>query len=356
MQRSPQSPPFLRYKTPNFSHNNLSFSPYFEQRLALASGSNFGLVGNGRIHIINLDPNIHGGIRPIKYFETRDCVFDIAWNESHENQIAAGCGNGAIKLFDVTLEGLPIKSWHEHLAEIMSIEWNNLQKDTFVTSSWDSTIKVWNASRTTSFTTIKAHRGQIYNATFSPHSPFLILSCGSDGYINLFDLRSPSSSSPSIQTSNVNTPNQNTQTTSRTVLSIPAGLQSIHTQNPIEILYCDWNKYDQNIIASSSKNGEIKMWDFRYQKHIQNPNTNGSRVIGKHNLASRKVYWNPHKKDSLLSSSYDMTVRTWNTNPQVPGYIHSAHTEFVMAVGWSLYDPGLIASAAWDEEVHLYRT
>ena len=39
-------------------------------------------------------------------------------------------------------QGLPIKAWNEHGAEIVHVEWNNLQKDTFVTASWDQTVKV----------------------------------------------------------------------------------------------------------------------------------------------------------------------------------------------------------------------
>ena len=35
-----------------------------------------------------------------------------------------------------------MKAWHEHSAEIMSIDWNNLVKDQFVTASWDHTLKV----------------------------------------------------------------------------------------------------------------------------------------------------------------------------------------------------------------------
>lgn len=44
----------LRLKTPSFAHHSLAFSPFFEDRLAVASGANFGLVGNGRVHIVTL--------------------------------------------------------------------------------------------------------------------------------------------------------------------------------------------------------------------------------------------------------------------------------------------------------------
>ena len=45
----------------------------------------------------------------------------------------------------------------------------------------------------------------------------------------------------------------------------------------------------------------------------------------------------------------------WNTSPSSPRNIHSAHTEFVMGAAWALFDPGLLASCAWDQEIHLFR-
>lgn len=35
--------------------------------------------------------------------------------------------------------------------------------------------------------------------------------------------------------------------------------------------------------------------------------------------------------------------------------VHGAHTEFVVGVGWSLYEEGVVASCGWDQEVHLWR-
>lgn len=101
MQRPtlPGAGPSLRLKTPPFAHHSLAFSPFFEDRIAVASGANFGLVGNGRLHILGLSP---GGLQVIKVYvfrsgekrprgradwgryDTQDSVYDVAWNESHE--------------------------------------------------------------------------------------------------------------------------------------------------------------------------------------------------------------------------------------------------------------------------------
>lgn len=56
--------PLLRAKTPAFTHNGLAFSPFFEDRIAVASGANFGLIGNGRVHILQLG---RAGLEVIKW-------------------------------------------------------------------------------------------------------------------------------------------------------------------------------------------------------------------------------------------------------------------------------------------------
>lgn len=58
----------------------------------------------------------------------------------------AACGNGSIKLFDITLRGLPVQAWHEHHAEVVCADWSNIEKRMFATASWDGTAKVVSVS------------------------------------------------------------------------------------------------------------------------------------------------------------------------------------------------------------------
>lgn len=55
--------PILRVKTPRFTHNALAFSPFFDDQIAVASGTNFGLIGNGRVNILKFG---QGGLRVVK--------------------------------------------------------------------------------------------------------------------------------------------------------------------------------------------------------------------------------------------------------------------------------------------------
>ena len=44
----------LEFRTPGFKGFNTKYSPYFDSRLAVATGQNYGLVGNGRLYILAL--------------------------------------------------------------------------------------------------------------------------------------------------------------------------------------------------------------------------------------------------------------------------------------------------------------
>jgi peroxin-7 len=53
------APPIIQpavLQTPGFAHYATAWSPFHNNRLALASAANFGLVGNGRLHIVSIAP------------------------------------------------------------------------------------------------------------------------------------------------------------------------------------------------------------------------------------------------------------------------------------------------------------
>lgn len=53
-----RSPAVLQ--TPGFAHYNIAWSPFHPGRIALASAANFGLVGNGRLHLASMTPGPNG--------------------------------------------------------------------------------------------------------------------------------------------------------------------------------------------------------------------------------------------------------------------------------------------------------
>ena len=158
----------------------------------------------------------------------------------------------------------------------------------------------WTPERPRSVLTLQAHSACIYQASFSPHQPDLIATCSADATIKLFDLRSPSlMTSPTSLTNPLTTPS----------LTIPP-------VGPAEILSLDWNKYRPHVLAASSTDKKIRVWDCRMLKSANIGNSEVPQIGGKcetellgHEYAIREVQWSPHRADVLASASYDMTCR-----------------------------------------------
>ncbi|KAH9951207.1 WD40 repeat-like protein [Amylocystis lapponica] len=348
----PAAPPTV-LQTPGFAHYSLAWSPFHNARLALASSANYGLVGNGRLHIVSLGPG-PGGIPNLqldKHYDTQDGLFDVAWSEIHENQLVTASGDGSLRLWDVMLNDLPIRAWQEHTREVYSVDWSNTQKDLFISASWDGTVKLWTPDRPRSITTLQAHHACVYQALFSPHQPDLIATCSTDGTLRVFDLRAPAYAPPGPAVNNFTNP------LAAAALTVPAA--------GTEVLSLDWNKYRPLVLASAGVDKMIKVWDCRMVRlggdaQAQTPAVGGAceaQLVG-HEYAVRRVQWSPHRPDVLASASYDMTCRVWSTTPTANGthllYIHDPHTEFVVGCGWSLYDEGVLASCGWDCKLNVF--
>ncbi|KAK1221050.1 peroxisomal targeting signal 2 receptor [Marasmius sp. AFHP31] len=339
-------PPPALLQTPGFAHYSLSWSPFIPNRLALASSANFGLVGNGRLHLVSIVPG-PGGVPSLqldKFFETQDGLYDLAWSEIHENQVVTASGDGSIRLWDVMLNDLAIAAWHEHTREVLSVDWSNVKKDTFASSSWDGTIKIWTPDRPRSLTTLQAHPSCVYAALFSPHHPDILASCSTDGTLKIFDLRQPAYAT---------TTNAYINPISAAALTVPA--------SGSEVLSLDWNKYKPFTIACGSVDKSVKVWDCRMIKMGETGLVGGaceSTLLG-HEYAVRKVQWSPHHPDILASASYDMSCRVWNTVPVGPKpqllFVHDGHTEFVAGCSWSLHEEAVLASCGWDSRLALFR-
>lgn len=366
----------LGYHMKGFSGYGIQYSPYFDNRLAVASGSNFGLVGNGKLFILDIAND--GTIRASNSFLTQDCLFDTAWNELHENQVLVAQGDGSLRLFDTTLKEYPIAIFQEHEREVFSCSWNLLSKNSFVSSSWDGSVKVWSPIRSNSLLTLvpqpmklmehaykvdlpnpnqqpraalSKNKDCIYQAQFSPHDNNLVLCSAGNSYTTLFDLRQPDGAS-----------NQH----------------NFFAHSGLEALTCDFNKYRPNIVATGGVDNAIRIWDLR-MLGAQGPSHAFSQkkvicvneISGAHELAVRKISWSPHKADVLLSTSYDMTCSVWkdlscdgnmqngktNSTHFRKGLISNFtnHSEFVFGADWSLWGhPGFIASTSWDGNVFIW--
>ncbi|KAF5362370.1 hypothetical protein D9756_002314 [Leucocoprinus leucothites] len=292
----PRAPPALLH-TPGFAHYSLAWSPFHTTRLALASSANFGLVGNGRLHLVSVHPGPNGmqNITLDKYYETQDGLYDVAWSEIHENQLVTASGDGSIRMWDVVLNDLPIRVWQEHSREVFSVDWSNIKKDTFASSSWDGMIKLWLPDRPRSVLTMQAHHSCVYQALFSPHQPDLLASCSTDGTLKIFDLRTQTYAPP---TGGINT-NFATPLTAA-VLTVPA--------STTEVLSIDWNKYKPFVLASAGVDKMAKVWDCRMIKLGEVGQVDGRQHLHQAEYSTSTI----HTQSSLLDvAGHSTRMESW---------------------------------------------
>ncbi|KAF2835739.1 peroxisomal targeting signal 2 receptor [Patellaria atrata CBS 101060] len=340
----------LEFRTHGYNGYSVKYSPFFDSRIAVAASANFGLVGNGRLYILNLTAD---GIKPEKWFDTQDSLFDLAWSEAHENQLLTASGDGSIKLFDISLSEFPIANWSEHAREVFCVQWNLVGKDSFLSSSWDGCIKIWNPHMPASIATLPTH-SCTYSAQFSPHSPNILSAVSSDSHMRIFDLRTPASASNHLTLSiPIHTPPK-AQPGAPPAVGIP----------PSEALTHDWNKYRETVLATAGVDRLIRTFDIRA------PGQGPVAILPGHEYAVRRLTWSPHLSDVLLSASYDMTCRVWTdgsavgvgaqgvkTDPMALGGGRELgrmgrHTEFATGVDWCLFGAeGWCASCGWDERL-----
>ncbi|KAJ1940411.1 peroxisomal targeting signal 2 receptor, partial [Linderina pennispora] len=303
----------MRYRTAGFKGYNVKFSPFNDRLLAAATSANFGLVGNGRLSVLQMCAGPEG-LQPRQSYDTQDALFDLTWSEVHENQVATGSGDGSIKLWDITLQQHPVARWKEHSREVMSVEWNYTQKTTFLSSAWDGSVKLWNPVQPKSLRTFAEHTGCVYTAAWSPRQADQFATCGEDRAVKLWSVNEPNG---------------------RSVATFGGHLD--------QVLSLDWNKYSPELFATSSVDRTIKIWD------IRNPRGQVS-MFGPFEFSVRRVKFSPFSPHYLATAGYDMSASIWDVRTGAVTHVHDAHSEFVVGVDWSFFHPGQMATCSWDEQ------
>ncbi len=90
-------------------------------RIAVAASQYYGIVGNGRVYVLDLLPD--GMVGCVKFFDTKDGLFDVAWSEENENQFVTCSGDGSLRLWDVA-HPRPLMAFLEHTAEVYGVDWD----------------------------------------------------------------------------------------------------------------------------------------------------------------------------------------------------------------------------------------
>lgn len=78
----------------------------------------------------------------------------------------------------------------EHTAPLTSLDWNTISPKLIITSSIDTTCTIWDIPTLTAKTQLIAHDKEVFDVRFLAGSVDIFGSCGADGSVRMFDLRS----------------------------------------------------------------------------------------------------------------------------------------------------------------------
>ena len=78
----------------------------------------------------------------------------------------------------------------DHTAPLTSLDWNTVTPSLIITSSIDTTCTIWDIPSLTAKTQLIAHDKEVYDVRFCANSVDVFVSCGQDGSVRMFDLRS----------------------------------------------------------------------------------------------------------------------------------------------------------------------
>jgi len=295
---------------------SVKFSPFLDRRIACTASQNYGLSGSGFVFILDLAPE--NQLVLSTRMQWSDGLFDLVFTEDHPDVLVTASGDGGVQLWNINNPQAPVQVWKEHNKEVCCLDWNQTrQQQTFLSSSWDQTIKLWDPKIPAgSLRTFAGHSDLVYSVSWSPLLPNCFASVSGDRHLFIWNSTKPGA---------------------------PVVKVAAHNS---EILTCDWSRYDRNLIATGGVDGRIKGWDLR--------NTSApSFELAGHEYAIKRLRFSPHHPHMMASTSYDLTTRVWSIS-SLQAEIFSHHREFVYGLDFSCLIPNKIADCSWDRTVSVF--
>lgn len=191
------------------------------------------------------------------------------------------------------------------LPPITSFHWNPIDPNLLISSSIDTTCIVWDLQSSNYVRTqLIAHDSEVFDVRFLTQTTQLFASCGGDGSVRVFDLRSLAHSTIIYEPTTSPANPQSKTAASPSATDPEAG---------VALLRLEPSPFDPNVIATFALDSpRILILDMR------NPGS-PVLVLEGHSAAVNQMKWHPLKRNFLLSCSDDCQVLYWDLNNYISG-------------------------------------
>ncbi|RMZ72100.1 wd domain-containing [Pyrenophora seminiperda CCB06] len=190
----------------------------------------------------------------------------------------------------------------EHTAPLTSLDWNTMSPKLIITSSIDTTCTIWDIPSLTAKTQLIAHDKEVFDVRFCAGSVDVFVSCGADGSVRMFDLRSLEHSTIIYEPSDKGGDRDKGSPTGR--MSPTKAQQTMSYAPPLLRLAA--SPHDSHLLATFAADSNlIRILD------VRQPGQALLELRG-HSAAVNSIEWNPSRRGMLASGGDDSLVLIWD--------------------------------------------
>jgi len=274
-------------------------------RLAAATSSLTGASWNGALVLIDEEGKITKTIR------IGEGANDVAWLGPKESELLlCSCDDGTLQIWNVSQKGREecVRYLVEHDDIATSVSAHHTDRDSFLSASWDMTIKLWSTSNNP--TTFKGHTNFVWDVEWNAKSADTFISASQDRTVKLWDRRKQ-------------------------------GFTQVFRAD-LPVFTASWDPNSEHIFAYGDAGGSIFIHDAR--------NSQESLFAYRgHTAGVRKVKFSPSAEHTLLASAADDTFASvWDWKAMTSVYSHK-HEDFVRGLAWHPTKPKNFVSGGWDK-------
>ncbi|GKT92360.1 WD repeat protein [Colletotrichum tofieldiae] len=216
----------------------------------------------------------------------------------------------------------------DHTAPLTSLDWNTVSPSLIITSSIDTTCTIWDIPSLTAKTQLIAHDKEVYDVRFCANSVDVFVSCGQDGSVRMFDLRSLEHSTIIYEPTGKDDRGMHRQMLPSLVCKTNLELQDANggrisptlaqqtMSNPPPLLRLATSPHDTHLLATFAQDSNvIRILDVRH------PGQALLELRG-HGGSLNSIEWSPTRRGVLASGADDCQVLLWdvyNNNPSLSG-------------------------------------
>ncbi|PGH10302.1 WD repeat-containing protein 68 [Blastomyces parvus] len=185
----------------------------------------------------------------------------------------------------------------EHTAPITSLDWNVVSPSLIITSSIDTTCTIWDIPTLTAKTQLIAHDKEVYDVRFCANSVDVFVSCGADGSVRMFDLRSLEHSTIIYE------PSEKTEKLTNSGNLTPP---SHNNPWPPPLLRIAASPHDAHLLGTFSQDSNIiRILD------VRQPGQALLELKG-HGGPINCIEWSPTRRGTIASGADDCLVLVWD--------------------------------------------